>query len=267
MFDRLLGLIFRRSERRHAEQFQAQAPAFQNQVELLVRLGRALILIRDQGGDPLAAVDEAVGWDRLAAAVAEAERLSQPEIFEHLALLEKHHSTLRRLGRVLISTFEFRADSTADALLRAVHQLGAHYTTGFQLEAERLPLSFVPRRWRPLVAPGGRINLKFYEICVFLQLRDRLRAGDMWVVGSRRYRDFEEYLLPRETFEAKQRDRDLGLAIDVDARSFLAKRREHLEEQLRTVERKAESGDLPDVQLRNGVLKITPLRRVESAGA
>jgi hypothetical protein len=30
-------------------------------------------------------------------------------------------------------------------------------------------------------------------------LRDRLRAGDVWVVGSRQYRAFEERLISRET--------------------------------------------------------------------
>ena len=35
----------------------------------------------------------------------------------------------------------------------------------------------------------------FYELCAFAELRDRLRAGDIWVTGSRQYRDFETHLM------------------------------------------------------------------------
>jgi cyclopropane fatty-acyl-phospholipid synthase-like methyltransferase len=39
---------------------------------------------------------------------------------------------------------------------------------------------------------GGVIDRRYYELCVLSELRDRLRAGDVWVVGSRRYRSFDE---------------------------------------------------------------------------
>jgi hypothetical protein len=31
----------------------------------------------------------------------------------------------------------------------------------------------------------------FYELCALAELRDRLRAGDIWVTGSRQYRDLK----------------------------------------------------------------------------
>ena len=52
--------------------------------------------------------------------------------------------------------------------------------------------------------PGGAINRRYYELCVLSELRDRLRAGDVWVVGSRRYRSFEERLISRETQQELQ---------------------------------------------------------------
>jgi len=51
------------------------------------------------------------------------------------------------------------------------------------------------------VLPGGTIDRRYYELCVLSELRDRLRAGDAWVVGSRRYRSFEERLISNETLE------------------------------------------------------------------
>jgi hypothetical protein len=54
------------------------------------------------------------------------------------------------------------------------------------------------------VLPGGVIDRRYYELCVLSELRDRLRAGDLWVVGSRRYRSFEERLISRETQQELQ---------------------------------------------------------------
>jgi hypothetical protein len=34
-----------------------------------------------------------------------------------------------------------------------------------------------------------------YELCVLSELRDRLRAGDVWVADSRQYRSVEERLI------------------------------------------------------------------------
>jgi hypothetical protein len=63
------------------------------------------------------------------------------------------------------------------------------------------PTGFVRRRWAPYVLPGGSIDRRHYELCVLAELRDRLRAGDVWVVGSRQYRSFEERLISKETLQ------------------------------------------------------------------
>ncbi|MEZ2528451.1 hypothetical protein ACBP65_23620, partial [Escherichia coli] len=40
-----------------------------------------------------------------------------------------------------------------------------------------------------------------------------LRSGDIWVKGSRQFRDFDDYLLPAEKFAALKREQALPLAI------------------------------------------------------
>jgi hypothetical protein len=50
------------------------------------------------------------------------------------------------------------------------------------------PTTFVPRKWRPyVVAPDGRIDRHYYELCALWELRGALRAGNVWVANSRRY--------------------------------------------------------------------------------
>jgi hypothetical protein len=65
-----------------------------------------------------------------------------------------------------------------------------------------------------------------------------VRAGDIWVTGSRQYRDFETYLIPAATFEAMQKE-PLPLDIDTHLPSYMAECRQGLEDNLTTVVRKA----------------------------
>jgi hypothetical protein len=46
-----------------------------------------------------------------------------------------------------------------------------------------------------------------------MTLRDRVRAGDIWVEGSRAFRAFDDFLLPLAAFAAKRNADELGLAV------------------------------------------------------
>ena len=110
-----------------------------------------------------------------------------------------------------------------------------------------------------MFTPEG-LDRRFYELCVLSELKNSLRSGDIWVAGSRQFKDFEEYLLPAPRF-ATQRDRqELGLAVETDCDRFLEARLALLEREMVTVERLAAANELPDaVVTSTGRLKITPL--------
>jgi hypothetical protein len=65
---------------------------------------------------------------------------------------------------------------------------------------EETSLEFVPARWRPYVTdnPDPTARRHYFELCVLWELRGALRAGDVWLEGSRRYADPQTYLIPRE---------------------------------------------------------------------
>ena len=79
MFDRLIGGLFRRAERRAAEALQANARAVNDKIRLLARVGDALIEARNTGSDAFAAIKTVLPWDRFAAAIAEAKKLSRED--------------------------------------------------------------------------------------------------------------------------------------------------------------------------------------------
>jgi hypothetical protein len=192
--------------------------------------------------------------------VAEAQTLAQPEEFDFLALLDARYSSVRRFAPLLLAHFEFHGAPAAAELLQALDLLRDLNASGKRTLPEQAPTGFVKPRWRPHVFPSSGVDRRFYELCALAELRDRLRAGDIWVTGSHQYRDFETYLIPAATFKAMQKDPQ-PLDIDTHLPSYLAECRQRLADTLTTVAAKARENTLPNVTLADGKLRITPLRK------
>ena len=86
LFDRAVGRMFRRAETRERDALLRDARAINDKVRLLAKLGTALIEARDSGADWQEAVAAAVGWDKLARSVEEANRLARPDKTDLTAL-------------------------------------------------------------------------------------------------------------------------------------------------------------------------------------
>lgn len=118
---------------------------------------------------------------------------------------------------------------------------------------------FIKPRWKPLVITPEGLDRRFYEICALSELKNALRSGDIWVKGSRQFRDFDDYLLPAEKFAALKHEQALPLAINPNSDQYLEERLQLLDEQLAIVTRLAKDNELPDAILTESGLKITPL--------
>lgn len=52
----------------------------------------------------------------------------------------------------------------------------------------------------PYVLTEAGLDRSLYEMAALIELRNSPRSGDVWVPGSRQFKDFEDYLLPQERF-------------------------------------------------------------------
>ncbi len=227
LFDRLMGRLFRRAEAWEADAFQRDKRAINDKVRLFARLGEALIRARNGGDDPLAAVASAVGWERLAEAVEEAKRLVRPDEPDALALGVRGYPVVRGVGPLFLGAFIFQAVPAASSLLRAIEALRTYYAGGRRSWLKNPPTGFIKKSWKRAVLQGdedGGFDRRAYELCVFAELRDRLRAGDIWVEGSRRDRAVEDQLIPRALFAAMREAGPLPVALPIDADLYLEDR-------------------------------------------
>ena len=176
------------------------------------------------------------------------------------------YAGVRRWAPAFLAALEFQAIPAAEPLMQAIGVLRTANVSGTRTLPETVPTAFVKQRWARHVFPSGRagadIDRRYYELCVLAELRDRLRAGDVWVTGSRRYRSFEEHLITPEAMRHIQGQGSLPLAIDVDVEHFLAERRDCLDRRLAEIDAKAAADALVDVSVTKGVLKLTPIAKV-----
>ena len=263
--DRFLGTLFSKAKRDHSDRFQQSGKAINDKVRLYSRIGRALLDAKQSGGDPFAAIEAVLPWEAFRESIGEAEELARPEDFDYLALVGDGFGQLRRYTPALLGALTMKAAPSARELLAGVEVLKGMNERQARKVPDDAPTAFVRKRWKSLVQTPDGLDRRFYELCVLSELKNALRSGDIWVQGSRQFKDFEEYLVPASRFAA-QREQEklgqkaLGLAVETDDERFLQDRLALLGRELATVERLAAAGELPDAAVTSGGrLKITPL--------
>jgi TnpA family transposase len=260
LHEHMLSQLFNRAKRNHAEQFQQSAKAVNEKLLLYSRIGRALLTAKQQGNDPFAAIESVIEWEHFAASVADAEKLSQPADFDYLPLLSNGFNLLRRYTPLLLETLSLEASPVAKDILAGVEILKRMNAKQSRKVPDEAPTSFVTKRWKALVLPPeGGIDRRFYELCVLSTLKNAWRSGDIWVQGSRQFRDFEDYLLPMPRFIQQHEQQTLGLAVAIDCEPFLTARLALLKQKLGRVAQLAADGALPGAGINTNGLKITPL--------
>ena len=259
--DRFIGKIFSDAKRKHAEAFHNQGKAINEKVRLYSRIGNALLDARKNKTDPYVAIEAVIPWEKFTKSVTDAEKLAQAESFDHLPLIASQYSQVRRYSPRLLEAFAFKAAPVAQDVLDGIDTIKAMNKADAQTVPKDAPVAFVNPRWEQHVLKDKSINRCFYELCALSELKNALRSGDVWVPGSRQFKDFEEYLLPHSRFKTLRDAGDLPLAIDTDGERYLRDRLVLLKEKLTEVNRLAAAGELPDAEIADELLKIKPLTK------
>jgi hypothetical protein len=201
MHDRMMSSLLRRSENQRDEAFSRQAKSLNETLQLYATLGRALIEAKEDGNDPFEVIDSLLGWDTFTTTVEEAWGLAQPLNFDYLMFMLNRFTWLRQYTPSLIASYAFKAAPATRDLLAAIELLRELNQEKRRKLPDNAPIGFVKPRWQPYVFEANGIDRRYYELCVLNELRQHLRSGDLWVAGSQRFRDFEDYLLPREAWQ------------------------------------------------------------------
>jgi TnpA family transposase len=259
LHDRLIGSFFSRDKKQHEKRFAADGKALNAKVRLYAEVGKAIIDSRVAQADPFDAIEKILTWQEFKRSVEEAEKLARDEAFDSLALMVEHHGQVRRYAPQFLKIFDIRGAPVRRLLIDALNVLRQMNLSGAREVPTGTPVDLFPARWQRFITTDKGIDRRFYEMATMSELKGALRSGDVWVVGSRQFKDFEEYLLPKKDFEQQKADGLINLHIPLEAKDYLEQRFGLLRKMLDEVNALAASGELPDVQLDDKGLKISPI--------
>ena len=264
MFDKMMGGVFCKADRRHKDNLVNRAKILDSSARTLLGMAKAMLIARANGTDPLAAVERTIGWQRLEEMVEAMDQNLGGTRADNLAEVIEGYPRIHRIATIILAAFTFRSWKSTDSLLTALEVLRQLYASGERKLPASVPTAFLAPVWRKLIGPGPVIDRRSWEVAVIMTLRDRLRAGDIWVEGSRAFRAFDDFLLPATAFAAKRKADELGLAVPDRFETWRDERLETLERRLREVATLASAGELPEALITEAGLSINPIRQNES---
>lgn len=267
MFDKLMGSLGRRARNKASARATRSAHDLRKQLRTVTSTCRLVLRAIASRQDVAAAIDREGDLAAFARCLAEVEALTAADMADDKADLIGKYATVRIFAPALLGYFTFKGASSSAGLLRALATIAELYRTGRRTLPRALPTGFVKRAWRPFIFRDGGVDRKAYELCALNELRGRLSAGEIWVEHSRQYRAFETSLIPNPTFALLKAAGPLPVAVEQDAEKYLVARRSTLNAELARVARLAEAGELQDVDLANGALKISPLAAITPEAA
>ena len=171
----------------------------------------------------------------------------------------------RRILPELLGTLEFLcANPDSHPVMQALEVVKAHLETKGRCYPKGLqvPLRGVVRSaWIPLVIEDESdpplICRSAYEVCTIKALREQLRCREIWVSGSRRYRNPEEDL-PSDFEDKKALYYDM-LNIKMDAKAYTAELKAEMSQALQHLDKSLpENPKVSILAKRNGWIKISP---------
>jgi TnpA family transposase len=173
----------------------------------------------------------------------------------------------RAIIPTLLTALTFRSNNTYhQPVIKAVNYLKSQATSKKRfIELDAVPIEgIVPKELRPLVIESTgkkkkkRINRIHYEICVLQALRDRVRCKELWVEGSKRYRNPDDDL-PQD-FSQKRETYYEQLNQPIQPAIFIQSLQQTMQEALTHLNQDLPSND--KVSLRavgKNRIKLTPL--------
>lgn len=231
IFDRLLAAIANRTERQLIQIKQEIALMAGDKIKLLQNLVSIIIdpNVADENLRP--AIHQFFPEAKLQTTFIECEKINEPLDEDFFTLVGKKYNYLRQFIPAFLRTLPLDGNVETKGLRDAIGILREMDETGKRKLPNDAPTDFVNAEWQEYVFDDKRkIVKKYYELCVMFELRLRLRSGDMWVEGSRRYARLESYLIPAEDWEKVRPTVCELLNLPADGMKLLKLRQAELQE-------------------------------------
>lgn len=139
-----------------------------------------------------------------------------------------------------------------------------------RIDHSQLDLSWMKEKWKKMVIKESKsgvmkVNRRHFEICVFSQIVEDLKTGDLYIVGSEDYGDYRDQLISWERYFSMIESYGQQAGIEIEPQKFV----EVLKNQLQAVAKQTDDS-FPEneyVQIENEelIVKKSPRRDYPSS--
>jgi TnpA family transposase len=241
MFGKMMAELLRKGEHQQEQHFQTNARTVNGHLLLMANALEAFLKAHKQTLDPYETVFAVADENTLAGTVQKAKAIARPADLDYLDLIEGRYSHMRSALLVLYQTLSFQSVQGQEAALLALNHIQFLATRNKRVETMKqkignvcyeAPVNHLSDRWRKHALKEDKINPDYYEAAAWELLLARLRSGDIYVRQSRRYRNFESYLLPREEWNRLKQTQQTRLVLPEDAQTYLTQCHQQMQEKL-----------------------------------
>ncbi|MDT7918762.1 Tn3 family transposase [Clostridium perfringens] len=256
--DRVIQTVMS-SGRKAQEEIQKQnGKKINEKVLQFTNIGDAIIYAKENHLDPIKLIEESIGWSTFVNSVKEAKELARPSDYDYLDLIERKYSSLRRYTPRLLECLQFKSLKKNEPILESIEILKDLNNKGKRKVPENAPVNFISKRWKThVIEKDGTINRRYYEMAILTEIRDRVKAGDISIDGSKQYKDFDDYLIPKSKWDKSKEDNKLSVSLSFD--EYIAERLKSLNNRLNWVSKNLKY--LDSVSIENGKISVSRLEK------
>lgn len=253
----LMAQNIKHSKKKLEEVIKKKKKAFKTNVQRFVEIGELLIQAKEERLDPFELIQEQWNWQAFVADIEEAKLLKSSTDIDYLDFLENKYAYIRSYSKLLLINFDFQSVDSAKSLIQGIQIFKDFINSKKRFLPQSIPTDFLSERWKKQVFNSeGQIIRKYYELALLDTLNHQIRAGNVAIEGSSRFKSFDSYLFSKEEWvEKEQFHHSLPVSLDFD--SYIAERTQVLNKSLERLAKELPTSELAYVE--NDKIHIRPL--------
>lgn len=243
--------------RKSYEIYQMSIIKTQNQaVNTLTKASETLIDERLEQQEFRKQMFENLTKEQIREAIEVVLKINKPLKQSYLHFLVKSYSRFKQFTPKFFKTIDFKIAFTKDNFDKGLSLVKEIQCGNKRKIPSSAPTNFVNQTWQKMVFDGNEIQQQAYELCVLSVLRDRLLSGDVFAELSRKYADFNSFLIPKERWKLQSEQICLSFG-GLDISKKINQKIDEFKALLQPLSQILVDGS--EIRLEDGVLIVPPL--------
>jgi len=198
MFDKLMTRVVTRSKNELKEEMFRQRKTMRRSAHFAHRVSTYLLNDDLAAEEKIARILEEFSEEDLSRFTVDTAAWATGNKSHVFHLMAKKHSYLRRFSADLLQSLTFTEGEEGSSCMEAIRTLEDLNSSGKRKLDRDAPAEFLSKTFRSMVFIDGEPQRHAWEIALMLQFRDDIKSGNILVEDSKRFGNFESFLMPKE---------------------------------------------------------------------